>query len=152
MKPIHSTCQPRDEVLKGELREQEFAASLTKVIRGDAESVYADPIAFFANTFPTNGLTSVLRESLGRITGSNPTNASVIRLETSFGGGKTHSLIALYHVCKSGQRLKSALKFLPAELIPSKPIEKVAGVVGPDMSVSEPTQHGKIRTHTIWGE
>src|SRR6266404_4325390 len=98
MKTIFETCKPREEVLSGDLREQQFAASLTKVLRGGADDVYGDPATFFSNTFPTGGLKSLLREGLGRLSGVNPTSAAVIRLETSFGGGKTHNLIALYHL------------------------------------------------------
>jgi len=94
MKTIFDSCKPREEVLKGELKEQQFAASLTKVLRGTAEPVYGDPATFFANTFATGGLKSLLREALGRLSGKRPDGASVIRLETSFGGGKTHNLIA----------------------------------------------------------
>jgi len=89
MKTIFETCVPREEVLKGELREQQFAASLTKVLRGNAEAVYGDAATFFANTYPTGGLKSLLREALGRLSGKRPDGASVIRLETSFGGGNT---------------------------------------------------------------
>src|SRR5438477_13157477 len=101
MKSIFETCQPRDEVLRGELREQQFAASLTKVLRGNADEVYGDPATFFANTFATGGLKSLLREGLSRLTGADAGGAAVIRLETSFGGGKTHNLIALHHLCQA---------------------------------------------------
>ena len=97
MRTIFETCQPREEVLRGELREQQFAASLTRVLRRDADAVYGDPSTFFKNTYATGGLRSLLRETLGRLTGRQSTNAPVIRVETSFGGGKTHNLIALYH-------------------------------------------------------
>ena len=100
MKNIFDACVPRDEVLQGELREQQFAASLTRVLRGTADPVYGDAATFFANTFATSGLKALLREGLGRISGTNPGSSPVIRLETSFGGGKTHNLIALYHLCR----------------------------------------------------
>ena len=69
LKTIFETCTPREEVLKGELKEQQFAASLTKVLRGTAEEVYGEPATFFANTYPTGGLKSLLREALGRLFG-----------------------------------------------------------------------------------
>lgn len=152
MKVIFDTCVPRDEVLKGELREQEFAASLTKVLRGTAEAVYAEPPTFFANTYATKGLQSLLTEALGRISGERPGNAPVIRLETSFGGGKTHNLIALYHLCRGGKQVQQAAKFVSPELLPPKPVAKVAGVVGPDMGTAEGLDHGDVRTLTLWGE
>jgi predicted AAA+ superfamily ATPase len=94
MKTIFQTCTPRPEVLAGEPRDQQFAASLTKVLRGEADSIYGDPAAFFTNTYPTSGLQALLREELGRMTGKKPANAPVIRVETSFGGGKSTTLSA----------------------------------------------------------
>src|SRR5436305_4368487 len=104
---VFETCKPRDEVLRGELREQQFAASLTRVFRGDADAVYGDPATFFKNTFATGGLRSLLSEALGRLTAAKSANAPVIRVETSFGGGKTHNLIALYHVCRDPSAARS---------------------------------------------
>jgi predicted AAA+ superfamily ATPase len=152
MKTIFETCQPRDEVLLGELREQQFAASLTKVLRGSADDVYSDPTAFFANTYPTSGLKSLLSEALGRLTGLSPTSAAVIRLETSFGGGKTHNLIGLYHLARGGVAPKSVEGFVAARMLPKERIEKIAGVVGPDMDVANGIDHGDVRTFTLWSE
>lgn len=118
METIFKTCKPREEVLKGDLREQEFAASLTKVLRDTAEPVYGDPNVFLANTFPAGGLKSLLSEALGRLTGKKPGNAPVIRLETSFGGGKTHNLIALYHFCHKKIDKRSASGFVLPDLVP----------------------------------
>ena len=151
MKSIFQTCVPRDEVLTGELREQQFAASLTKVLRGSADPVYGDPATFFANTYATGGLKSLLREGLTRLTVAGSA-AAVIRLETSFGGGKTHNLIAFYHVCRGEVDPKISAKFVSLDLLPKKPIAKIAGVVGPDMDVSMGVDHDDIRTFTLWGE
>ena len=152
MKPIFEACEPRAEVLKGELREQQFAASLTKVLRGTADPAYGDPATFFANTYPTSGLKSLLQESLGRLSGTHPDSAPVIRLETSFGGGKTHNLIGLYHLARGGVSPDSVSEFVSASLLPSGPIEKIAGIVGPDMDVADGVDHGDVRTFTLWGE
>lgn len=152
MQTVFDVCQPREEVLRGDLREQQFAASLTKVLRGNADAVYGDPASFFANTYATGGLKSLLREGLGRLTGVSPGSAAVIRLETSFGGGKTHNLIALYHLCCGGVSPKVAAGFVSPELLPPEPIPRIAGVVGPDMDVSEGVDHGQVRTFTLWGE
>jgi predicted AAA+ superfamily ATPase len=152
MRTIFDTCQPRDEVLRGELREQQFAASLTKVLRGSAEEVYGNPNTFFANTYPTSGLKSLLSEALGRLTGRSPMSASVIRLETSFGGGKTHNLIALYHLCRGGIHSKLVKRFVDPKFVPQEPIPRIAGVVGPDMNVADGIDQGDVRTFTLWGE
>jgi predicted AAA+ superfamily ATPase len=97
MKTIFELTQPRDEVLHGVLSEDMFAARLKDVMDGTADPVYQDAGLFFSNTYPTAGLKTLLREVLGRLTGEMPANNPIIRLETSFGGGKTHNLIALYH-------------------------------------------------------
>lgn len=59
MRPIFETCEPRDEVLSGELKEEIFAARLKDVMDGKAEAVYQDPYTFFDNTYPTSGLKTV---------------------------------------------------------------------------------------------
>jgi predicted AAA+ superfamily ATPase len=97
MKTIFDLTTPRAEVLQGELNEGKFAARLKSVIEDTADPIYQDVSRFFTNTYPTTGLKTLLQEVLGRLTGQMPTNNPVIRLETSFGGGKTHNLIALYH-------------------------------------------------------
>jgi len=98
MKTIYETCVPRPEVLRGELKEDIFAARLRDVMARKADPVYGDPQTFFDNTYPTAGLKTLLRDALGRLTGDASGKNAVIRLETAFGGGKTHNLIALYHV------------------------------------------------------
>ena len=152
MKTIFETCTPRDEVLKGELREQPFAASLTKVLWGEADEVYGDPTKFFANTDPTGGLKSPLSAAQGRLSGVKPSNAPIIRVETSFGGGKTHNLIALLHLCRGGIPPKSIARFVSAELLPREPVQKIGGIVGPDMDVANGIDHRGLQTYTIWGE
>ncbi len=152
MKMIFDACTPRPEVLTGELKEQQFAASLTKVLRGTADPVYGDAETFFANTYATKGLKSLLSEALGRLSGKHRDSASVIRLETTFGGGKTHNLIGLYHVCDGEVDPKVVKGFVPKELLPSRPIEKIAGIVGPDVGVADGVDHGDVRTYTLWGE
>jgi hypothetical protein len=139
-------------VLRGELRAQQFAASLTKVLRGEADEVYGDPDRFFANTYPTGGLKALLHEGLGRLSGVMPSHAPIIRLETSFGGGKTHNLIALLHLCRGGVAPKVAARFVSPELHSDQPIWKIAGIVGPDMDVANGIDHGAIKTCTVWGE
>jgi len=152
MKTIFDACEPRDEILRGQLREEQFAASLTKVLRGTADAVYGDPATFFASTYPTGGLKALLEEALGRLTGKLPESAAVIRLETNFGGGKTHSLIGLDHVCRHPIDPQLVTKCVRPELLPQHPIKKLAGIVGPDLNVADGLDHGEVRTWTMWGE
>ena len=87
MKSIYDLCTPRDEVLKGELREDIFAARLKDVMDNTADPVYQDPATFFENTFPTSGLKTLLNDALGRLVGNAAGKNAIIRLETAFGGG-----------------------------------------------------------------
>ncbi len=155
MKTIFELTQPRPEVLQGELSEEMFAARLKDVMDGTADPVYRDPNLFFANTYPTAGLKTLLREVLGRLTGAMPTNNPIIRLETSFGGGKTHNLIALYHAV-SGRVAPEVLQAYVDEnwVMPQAGAMDVAGVVGSDLDATNSIFHAanNIRTYTLWGE
>ena len=164
MKPIFETCRPRPEVLAGDLTEDTFAARLRDVIEGTADPVYQDPATFFHNTFPTDGLRSLAREVLGRLSGRKPANSPFIRLETSFGGGKTHNLIALHHLVSGGGQAaieaaaENAARGVPhADIVPGpgwlpEDTWAVAGVVGSDLDPAEGIAHGAVRTRTLWGE
>ncbi|MCL4299782.1 MAG: DUF499 domain-containing protein [Anaerolineae bacterium] len=149
MQTIFQNCEPRPEVLKGELREDIFAARLKDVIDGQADPVYQDPATFFENTYPTEGLKLLLDEVLGRLTGLKSANNAIIRLETAFGGGKTHNLIALYHAA-NGYTPGSAL--VDPVLNPSSGRVRTVGIVGSDLQPRDGLDHGEIKTYTLWGE
>ncbi len=150
MQLIFDTCVPRPEVLKGELTEDIFAARLKAVMDNRAEEVYQNPAVFFANTYPTEGLKLLLAEALGRLTGLRAKSSAIIRLETSFGGGKTHSLIALKHLA-DGFRTPGIETFIDPTLIPTFPIA-TAGIVGSELDPVNGIEHNGIRTFTPWGE
>jgi hypothetical protein len=150
MKTVLETCKPRTEVLSGDLRDEMFAARLRDVMEGTADPIYRDAKVFFANTYPTEGLKTLVREVLGRLSGKAPSSSPFIRLETSFGGGKTHNLIALYHLCQ-GHKDGLPKDIVDAAWVPAKPWD-TAGVVGSDMDPANGIDHGDINTRTIWGE
>ncbi|MCD6291763.1 MAG: ATP-binding protein, partial [Anaerolineae bacterium] len=150
---IFDLCQPRPDVLYGELKEEIFSARLRDVIEGKAEPVYQDPVKFFENTYPTHGLRTLLTEALGRLTGVRADSNPILRLETAFGGGKTHNLIALYHVASGRTPPDKVAHILPVEMIPRPDAIKVAGVVGSDLDPSGGLSHADgTRTFTLWGE
>ncbi len=150
MKTIFDACKPRGDVLSGELRDEMFAAKLEDVARGTADPIYQDPARFFANTHPARGLRSLLEEALGRLSGKRPSASPIIRLETSFGGGKTHSLIALYHLAR-GAVPAEAEAYLDPELLPEAPI-RTAALVGSALDPAQGIEHEVATTYTIWGE
>ena len=151
MKTIFESCQPRDEVLKGELKDEIFRASLNDVHQGKAEDVYQNPKTFFDHTYRTDGLKTLLNEALGRLTGVKAANSPAIRLETSFGGGKTHNLIALYHLASGNVTHEMVSDLLPTKLLPSAPITAIP-LIGSDLDPSGGMSHGDITTYTLWGE
>jgi len=94
--PWRDVVEPHQDVATGEFQQAEFAADLAKVHNGSAPSEYSDPSEFFSRTYLTDGLSTLLTGAAKRLsaTGGDP----VVELQTNFGGGKTHSMLALYHM------------------------------------------------------
>ncbi|HCP81323.1 MAG TPA: AAA family ATPase [Octadecabacter sp.] len=88
--------EPHQDVATGDFQQAEFAADLGKVHKGSAPSEYADPREFFARTYLTDGLSALLSGTAKRLSGAG--GDPVVELQTNFGGGKTHSMLALYHM------------------------------------------------------
>src|SRR6266851_2267912 len=132
MQTIFDTCTPRPDVLTGTLMEDQFAAKLSNVVAGTAADVYRIPNQFFASTYPTVGMRTLIEDCFGRLTGRGSGTAS-IRLDTSYGGGKTHQLIALYHIAKHGRTISGIETFADPSLLPEAPVP-VAAVVGSDLN------------------
>ena len=148
---IFETCIPREEIRAGELSVDLFAAKLRLVVERKAPAVYQDPKSFFANTFATDGIKTLIREVFSRLTGKS-SGSPVIRLETSFGGGKTHDEIALWHICKQAREIEGLDRFADLNLIPDRPVQ-VAAVDGRDLDPENGIYHQSgITTKTLWGE
>lgn len=147
-----STIAPRKDVMAGELTESRFAAGLEDVADGTAADTYGKPATFFAQTYPSEGLRTLLNEAIGRVGGTRPDAASVLRLETNFGGGKTHNLIALFHAARTGIPAELAASFMdPAVLAGTATTSAVAVFVGTSAGASTfPAVHG-VAASTPWG-
>ena len=96
LKPWRDVATPHKDVQSGTFRMAEFAANLGHVHGGRASAEYADGREFYARTFLTAGLRRLLLDALGRLGGKG--GEPVVNLQTNFGGGKTHSMLALYHL------------------------------------------------------
>ena len=120
LKALRTVCEPREDVVSGGLADNHFAAQLDKVVR-DPEHypVYGDASSFFAQSYPTSGLKTLLTKTFGRATGAKGVAGEngVLRPTTSFGGGKTHGLTAVYHLAK-GARPANISEFLNQALLP----------------------------------
>jgi hypothetical protein len=94
--PWRDVVEPHQDVATGEFQQAEFAADLAKVHSGSAPAEYRDPRQFFSRTYLTEGLSALLVGAAKRLSGSG--GDPVVELQTNFGGGKTHSMLALYHM------------------------------------------------------
>src|SRR3989338_7028936 len=98
MKSWREIAVPHEDVLKGSFQQAEFAADISRVHDGTATSEYQDPVMFFKRTFITGGMRLLLDSVVKRLVGKG--GDPVIQLQTAFGGGKTHTMLAVYHVAK----------------------------------------------------
>lgn len=94
--PWREVVEPHQDVATGEFQQAEFAADLGKVYAGSAPAEYRDPQQFFSRTYLTEGLGTLLVGAAKRLSGGG--GDPVVELQTNFGGGKTHSMLALYHM------------------------------------------------------
>ena len=103
--------EPHMDVAEGRYKNAEFAADLAQVARGKGELEYRDPVEFFNRTYVTEGMKGLLVQSLRRVSGLD--GEPVIQLKTAFGGGKTHSMLALYHMMRSRSRVGQIANLAP---------------------------------------
>ena len=132
--PWYKVALPREEVREGRsFNPDEFAIALEQVVGGTAPADYRDPEAFFARTCFTRALRSHTGMVLRRLAGKTADTSPVMTLVTQFGGGKTHTLTALYHLATAGERAAD-LDGVPALLheagLPAAPAARAAVFVG----------------------
>ena len=96
LKPWREIVTPHKDVASGRYQQAEFAADLWQVHLGEGTDEYRDPVEFFRRTYLTESLKGLLVGSVRRLAGRG--GDPVIQLQTNFGGGKTHSMLALYHL------------------------------------------------------
>ena len=109
MKPWREVAVPHQDVLEGTFQQSEFAADITAVNTGKASREYQDAGAFFDRTFITEGMALLLTQVAQRLAGRG--GEPVVQLQTAFGGGKTHTMLAVYHLASGkvpAQRLLDA--------------------------------------------
>lgn len=153
LKPWREIARPHRDVLEGTFKQSEFAADITQVANGKAPREYQDAEQFFARTFITEGMRLLLGSVAERLTGKG--GDPVIQLQTAFGGGKTHTMLAVYHLASrnvSTDRLQGIPPILDAAGISELPQARVAVIDGINLSVSQPREHGSVSTNTLWGE
>ncbi|CAM3009135.1 DUF499 domain-containing protein [Skermania piniformis] len=153
--PWREVLSPHPDVASGNFHAAEFAANLANVARGEGDPEYADPVEFFRRTYLTGGLRDLITRMAKRMTGDR--NASpVINLQTNFGGGKTHSMLALWHLASGRplieypQELQELLAGIDLDSVRGR-IQRVA-LVGNDIPPAEPRlEAGGVELNTLWG-
>lgn len=103
LKPWFQVTQPHFDIKQGRLDESVFAANLAEVALGNGREIYKDPNTFFSKTYFTAGLKSVAKTVIKGLNGKEDAENRVISLQTGFGGGKTHTLISIFHLCNWGK-------------------------------------------------
>ncbi|MEL7583445.1 DUF499 domain-containing protein [Brevibacterium casei] len=158
LRPWREVIRPHDDVARGAFTASEFAADLHLVHTGQATSPeYGDPVEFFTRTYLTEGLRDLLSRALRRVNGEAGASP-VVNLQTNFGGGKTHSMLALYHLFSG-----TSTKDFPQELqeliaangnpdLGALDVKRVA-LVGTYLKAGSPIiKDDGTEVRTLWGE
>ena len=156
LKPWREIAVPHEDVLKGTFQQAEFAADLSRVHDGTATPEYQNPALFFDRTFITEGMRLLLDSVVKRLAGKG--GDPVIQLQTAFGGGKTHTMLAVYHLVNrgGGEALASDLPGVPAILdtagVTELPRARVAVLDGIKSSPNQPVMRDGQAIRTLWGD
>jgi hypothetical protein len=167
LKPWREIATPHPDVASGRYQQAEFAADLWQVYLGEGSDEYRLPNEFFRRTYLTEGLKHLLTNALIRLAGIG--GDPVIELQTNFGGGKTHAMLALYHLFSfslsprpwgegsgvRGEGIFPGMEPVFQSVGINQPPENVNTVVIVGNKISPGKVEKKIdgtRVHTIWGE
>lgn len=153
LKPWREIAKPHRDVLEGTFKQSEFAADITQVASGVAPPEYQDAEQFFSRTYITEGMRLLLISLAQRLSGQG--GDPVIQLQTAFGGGKTHTMLAVLHLASrkvSTDKLEGIPPILDKAGIRDLPSANVAVLDGIDLSVSQGKKHGSLTAKTLWGE
>jgi predicted AAA+ superfamily ATPase len=153
LKPWREVVTPHKDVASGRYQQAEFAADLWQVHLGEGTDEYKNPVEFFRRTYLTQSLKGMLVGAVRRLggTGGDP----VVQLQTNFGGGKTHSMLALYHLFSG--RAPSELVGIDAVMQEAAatqlPTVRRVVLVGNKISPGNPSikPDGTV-VRTLWGE
>ena len=153
LKPWREVVMPHDDVASGRYQQAEFAADLWQVHLGEGTAEYRDPMEFFRRTYVTESLKQLLVNALRRLIFGD--GDPVVQLQTNFGGGKTHSELALYHLFSGipPTELAGVDAVMSAAGVSTVPKAKTVVLVGNKISPGNPSvkPDGTV-VRTLWGE
>ena len=153
LKPWRDVVKPHPDVASGRYQQAEFAADLWQVYLGQGSEEYKNPVDFFRRTFLTESLKRLLVGAVDRLAGKG--GDPVVQLQTNFGGGKTHSMLAMYHLFSgtAPSELAGIEDLLEETQTKKVPAARRVVLVGNKVSPGNPTtkSDGTV-VRTLWGE
>jgi uncharacterized protein len=153
LKPWREIAVPHKDVRDNVFQQSEFAADLSRVHAGTATSEYQDPALFFERTFITEGMRLLLDSVVQRLCGKG--GDPVIQLQTAFGGGKTHTMLAVYHLAKGDAPagdMPGIGPILDAAGVTELPRARIAVLDGIKSSPNQPVIREGQAINTLWGD
>ncbi|MGC2238487.1 MAG: DUF499 domain-containing protein [Pyrinomonadaceae bacterium] len=154
--PWFRVVTPHLDIRQGRLDESVFAANLAEVALGTGREIYANPVLFFEKTFFTSGLKSIAKTVVKGLNGKEDAENRVMSLQTGFGGGKTHTLISLFHLAKLGKNAAKSESVKVLVEATGMPEFEAANISVFTNTTNDPangrmTVEG-VHIQTIWGE
>ena len=153
LKPWREIATPHPDVASGRYQQAEFAADLWQVHLGEGTDEYREPAEFFRRTYLTETLSRMLVGAVQRLAGAG--GEPVVQLQTNFGGGKTHSMLALYHLFSGAApgTLAGIDAVMQAAGARTLPTARRVVLVGNKISPGNPaTKPDGTVVRTLWGE
>jgi hypothetical protein len=153
LKPWREVVTPHKDVMSRGYAAAKFAADLAQVIDNEGEAEYRDPKEFFARTYLTYGLSELLKGAILRL--NDKGGPPVVELQTNFGGGKTHSMLALYHLTgfANTTALPGVEDLLKSAGVPGLPRSARAVLVGSALNAGQRwRKKDGTEIGTLWGE
>ena len=154
--PWYAVATPHSDIREGRLSEDVFAVNLWGVVNADAPEVYRDTRQFFAKTYLTEGLTTVLERVSRALRGDGSSGDRILNLQTVFGGGKTHSLVALWHLAKHLDVVKTADECAQVREVVSALPDRINACAVFTHHTCNPVRGRDVgdggRTRTVWGD
>ena len=151
--PWREVVTPHPDVASGRYHQAEFAADLAEVIEGTADPEYQDPTEFFARTYLTDGMKRLLVTAVRRLDGKD--GDPIVQLKTAFGGGKTHTMLALFHLLSrkaSPEQMEGAEVIINDAQMSELPDARLAVIVGTGLNPSRTRQVNGLTVRTLWGD
>src|SRR5258708_27952745 len=153
LRPWREVVTPHKDVASGRYQQAEFAADLWQVHLGEGTDEYKNPVEFFRRTYLTESLKRMLVGAVRRLAGAG--GDPVVQLQTNFGGGKTHSMLALYHLFSGIAPselvgIDSVMNEVETERLPTaRRVVLVGNKISPGNPITKPD--GTV-VRTLWGE